>query len=856
MPEELIWAKKAKTRLWLLFNPELGVADRPSDLELVSLVRQATEEAKSYGFPPPFRLPKLTPWGEWPSSEQWQKASLLFTTSHASCSVTAKPWTPEWLCGSSTKDPFEDTHSVNVKQTPSARRDDPVETDPAVHGIFDNYRTYGLREAVRAALAQPAGTTLTINLPTGTGKTLVIVGAALAHPGTTVVVVPTTALAIDQDQRLQELIPPNRRNGTCAYNGEMSDDQKFDFKQRLTSGAMKIAFVSPEALVESLSPIVRGLARQGLLRAIAIDEAHIVEEWGTTFRSEFQLLAGLRKEVLREQIVNNVEPLRTLLLTGTLTQQSLLTMHTLFAENGKHEVIASMGTRPEISYWKDNSNSDTLHRRKHLLETLAHASKPCLVYVTRRTPDQNEDPSENATELCKFLQENGFSRTTFVDGSTNTEDKKRIIRDLSSHVNTIPTIDIVVANSAFGLGIDIEGLRTVIHMCVPETVQRFYQESGRVGRDGRFATHVWLPVDADWTLAERMNSKQLLKLKTAKSRWNAMHQSGQITENKVNTVDLDLSTKWRRTIEYGTTDANISWNQRTLTLMARAGMIDLEFIDPPTSIQYPDENDLRKERESYKLKVRVTINDLTDNGWVQFEKVRSAQISADKASIKALGSLGIDSCFNQSFANAFSIIDFPNGVLHSGPIISQIGCAGCPHCRKDNVNRFGYTPTRIQPSKMVANDSHPARTHLILYDPDNQDLAEYLKDNIPMLISAGYPNILLPKNSDLKDKLEIDLHDSWIWNLHKKSVRPDVFINFYTGLDLTLQRFPIRPTILLTSTEQSDTVNYILQSGLKNAPSLVLIASKKLLIENGRESILRKSHYDLHQLSNIDEMRI
>jgi hypothetical protein len=157
---------------------------------------------------------------------------------------------------------------------------------------------------------------------------------------------------------------------------------------------------------------------------------------------------------------------------------------------------------------------------------------------------------------------------------------------------------------------------------------------------------------------------------------------------------------------------------------------------------------------------------------------------------------------------------------------------------------------------MVANDRHFAKTHLVLYDPENQDLVEYLKDNIPTLISAGYPNIFLPKNSDLKDKFKIDSHDSWIWDLHKKSGRPDVFINFYTGLDLTVQVFPIRPTILLTSTEHSDTVNSILQSGLKNASSLVLIASKKVLIENGRESILQKSHYNLHQLANIDEMRI
>ena len=856
MTEELNWAKQTKTRLWQIFNPELGVAEKPSDLELLSLVRQATEEAKSYGFLPPFRLPKLTPWGEWPSSEQWQKASLLFTTSRASCSVTAKPWTPEWLCGSSTKDPFEDAHRVNEKQTPSARRDDPVETDPAVHGIFDEYRTHGLREAVRAALAQPAGTTLTINLPTGTGKTLVIVGAALAHSGTTVVVVPTTALAIDQDQRLQELIPPNRRNGTCAYNGEMSDDQKFDFKQRLASGEMKIAFVSPEALVTSLSSIVRGLAKQGLLRAIAIDEAHIVEEWGTTFRSEFQLLAGLRKEILREQIINNVELIRTLLLTGTLTQQSLLTMHTLFAENGKHEVIASMGTRPEISYWKDTSNSDALDRRKHLLETLAHASKPCLVYVTRRTPDLNRDPSENAAELCKFLQENGFTRTTFVDGSTNTEDKKRIIGDLSSHVNACPTIDIVVANSAFGLGIDIEGLRTVIHMCVPETVQRFYQEAGRVGRDGRYATHVWLPIEADWILARTMNSKRLLKLQTAKNRWQAMRITNQIGEGQANTIDLDLSAKWKSIIKYGKTDANISWNERTLTLMARAGMIDLGFISPPTDIQYPDENALHQAYESYKLKVRVRINDLTEDGWKEFENVRSRQIDADKRSIDALKDLGSKTCYNRTFADAFSISDFPVGVLHSGPVISQIGCAGCPHCRRENVRPFGYTPTRINSSKLAVDDHQVSRRHLVLYDPDNQDLAEYLKDNIPLLISAGFPNILLPKNSELRDKLQVDFPDSWIWNLHKRSSRVDVFNNFYSDNDLTAQVFPIRPTILLTSTEHTDIVNSILHFGFRSAPSLILIASKNILTEDGRESIVRKKHFDLHNFANIDEIRI
>lgn len=840
------WAEGSRFGLVLTMS-EL---QRPKDLELASLARQAIEEAKSFGFGPPLQLPKESPWGHWPEQKIWAQCNVNFTTLEFHCLVNSNPWVPPWL-GCTSLDPFSDSFKKNPENTPSARVDDKVISDPAVHRLFDCYRTYGQREAIRAALGQPEGTTLTINLPTGTGKTYAVIGPALAHKGVTVVVVPTTTLAIEQERRLQEILDGKSSQQKFAYHGTMTESEKQVFRQELSNGEKKIIFTSPEALMTGLSSTVRRLGGQGQLRALVIDEAHIIDEWGFGFRSEFQLLSGFRRAIIEEQRLKRIPLLRTMLLTGTLTNQSLKTIHALFGCYGDHEVIGSMGTRPEISYWKsDDSDSDL--RRIRLIETLSNAAKPCIVYVTRVSQDTQVDPTENVSNLSAFIKQQGFSRVAAIDGNTSYEDKKKVINGLSPPPNTSPELDIVVANSAFGLGIDIEGLRTVIHACVPETIERLYQEAGRAGRDGRYATHILLPVKNDWILAKSMAEKRILKKETARSRWEAMNRTKINLAN--NEFDLDLTAR-HRSFNFGATRRNMEWNQRTLTLMHLANLITLGFSDPPKEQDYETESELTIAYARYKTRVRVKINDLTEEGWNRFEEVRSYQRDSVRNSIKSIEEIenGLNQCINEKFADVFTINEFPEGIINSATIRSDVGCAGCPFCRRNGVAKRKYVPTRIPASQLLSSPADVKKIHLILFDPMNEDLSDYFSQYIPKLVAFGYLNILIPQDSSFWEYVN---PNSWLWDLDKHSGKPEVTINFCNGEDIFLEGLPARPTLVILWNEQTKTVEDLLAYGIANAICTIVIAPNTLLIEDGRDLITRKTHFDFHNFNDIDELRI
>lgn len=845
------WLKETGSRLAIMLENAGQVYKMPSDVEVACLVRQAIWEAKDRGFGPVFELPKVSPWGEWPSNDIFLGSNLMSVKIGDELRITPNEWLPSWLTSPDEGDPFHLAFAMNP-DVEKPRRDNPIPTDPAIREYFSTYRTPGQREAIRATLGQPEGTTLTINLPTGTGKTLATLAPALSYPGTTIVIVPTTALAIDQEKRLQDLLSTSSVNTErFAYHGGLSKEEKEEFKTSLASGFKKVVFTSPEALLDSLySQIVR-LSDNRQLRALVIDEAHIVDEWGTGFRSEFQLASGFRRWLIKRQSEMGHQLLRTILLTGTLTTSSLETLHTLFGEDGKHEVVASMGTRPEISYWKTES-TDSQERRHHLVETLKNAAMPCIVYVTRKTEDMNTNPTENVNDLKNYLVSEGFSRTAAIDGDSTTKEKEYVIAEMPHAVGSPPNVDITVANSAFGLGIDIEGLRTVIHVCVPETVERFYQEAGRAGRDGRYATHIWMPAEQDWRLAEEMATKRTLTRNTAESRWNSMYASRKDLDAGIYSLDIRAT---HGGIKNGDSDLNTAWNNRTITMMARARMLEIEMLEPPKIEEGATNEEISKLFDDFRKRVGVRSLDLTPSGWTKFESIRKRQMDADKLSVSGVKSLGNHQCMNSVFQKTFTIENFPLGVMATQSVRSQYACAGCPICREQNKIRRTYTPVGIPATLMLRTETAPYDRRVFLYDKKLDDLSAYILRLISRSQSFGYSQFIIDSSwndgvNEITSEVFKPRQENTVWT------RPDIFVEVQ-DLKTTFDAIVIygRPTLVLPSHNDSGTIAALLSNHKNLESSSIVVANDNLFLPELQRKTKEFDHLRVESDSDLEKIK-
>lgn len=614
----------------------------------------------------------------WPSPSKWRERGFEVADHGERLRISAKPQAldlegPAPAIESALAAP-RDLRSGQFRQVlPTRRRKySGVRADPFFADVFPRgargYRTAAQREAIRAALTAPPGASLVVSLPTGGGKSAVALVPSLIGSSNdlSLFIMPTTALALDQERAVRDYRPlRGMLRGPFAYHSGLDEDQKRGFRDRIRSGEQRILFTSPEAALRSLRGVLFSAAEAGRLRYLIVDEAHMISEWGDEFRPEFQHLAGLRWDLLR--LANQApvgEPFRTLLLSATLTRTSLETLQALFG--GEHfQVVASVSIRPEPSFFRGQFSSRE-ERLEQLPELIVRLPKPLVVYVTKK---------EDARHVRDHLEQTGFRRVGMVTGDTRAEERRRVI-DAWRRTGSGTRIDVVVANSAFGLGIDMGEIRTVIHACIPETFDRFYQEVGRGGRDGYACLSIFLPVESDQQTAEVLSRPTLIGITKGSNRWRHMLRNA--TPIGASRYRVDVRDVPSHLIDNA---KNRAWNLRTLALMSRAGLIRLRAEEPPRLGPEATEEEWKAARTEYRNTVIVELTEVdswSSEAWKeQFEKARESTYDYFRRSFARIGDLIQGQCPFEHARDTYAVRSLPLDRGGEVTVLPQGSCGGC-----------------------------------------------------------------------------------------------------------------------------------------------------------------------------------
>jgi ATP-dependent DNA helicase RecQ len=602
--------------------------------DLIGLLRHWLLVQSKSGARTWLQVPLLAPW---PTGDVWHAQGFEVAVLGAVAEVRPAYPRLEWL--GEQQDIFDDAFN-GVE----ARIHTWVAADPPLRSLLGKtaYTGPGQREAIRAQMHLPAETTLIANLPTGSGKSLLAqIPPLMESQGTlTLVIVPTVALAIDQGRRMTEVLKardPHWTERLLSFHSGLSVEQRTAIFIALRSGEQRILFTSPEAATGSLRSILIDCAHEGRISHVVIDEAHLVVTWGSGFRPAFQLLPAFINSLRHARNPVSPQAIRIALASATLTPHTVTSLQALFGGVNGSCVVSGIYLRSEPRYAMKaiTSRAEQISR---VLEAVLKSPRPFILYVTR---------PEEADEWTRLLTESGLGRIAAFTGETSPQKRQVLMSAWDANA-----LDGMVATSAFGLGVDKSDVRTIIHATFPESLDRFYQEVGRSGRDGKASASLLLYTEQDFEQAKEMSGPTLIGNELGYDRWESLLDDPcrPVTLDGYIWVDLDrlradLSIKGR---------SNRIWNLRTLNLMATAGLIEIIGLSsfPPGSDNSSEDTEYSDSQVTYAA-VRIRHSDHRDRA------VFEAQMNAARERLL----LATDKAFDLMARVATSQVEISNALV-------------------------------------------------------------------------------------------------------------------------------------------------------------------------------------------------
>lgn len=313
---------------------------------------------------------------------------------------------------------------------------------------FDNFK--GDQEAIITSILQKNDTF--VIMPTGGGKSICYQLPALMSEGTAIVISPLIALMKNQVDQLRAF------GGTDSIahflNSSLNKSEITRVKEDVTSGETKLLYVAPESLTKQENiDFLRGIS----ISFVAVDEAHCISEWGHDFRPEYRRI---------RQVIDNIgENIPIIALTATATPKVQQDIQKNLQMNNA-VLFKSSFNRPNLFY-------EVRAKRNVLKEIVKYAKlnsgKSGIVYCLSR---------KKVEEVAEALKLNGIKALPYhagLDPKTRAETQDNFLME---------EVDVIVATIAFGMGIDKPDVRYVIHHDIPKSMEGYYQETGRAGRDG------------------------------------------------------------------------------------------------------------------------------------------------------------------------------------------------------------------------------------------------------------------------------------------------------------------------------------------------------------------------------------
>ena len=288
-------------------------------------------------------------------------------------------------------------------------------------------------------------------MPTGGGKSICFQVPALMREGLCIVITPLISSMKDQVQQLKT----RGIKAEAVYSGMMREDI-VRVLDNAVFGAYKLLYISPERLSSEL--FLAKLERMRQVSMMVVDEAHCISQWGYDFRPSYLQIAKIR------HLLPASVPVLALTATATPKVIDDIQERLGFRETN----VFSMSFERKNLIYVVRETEDRAGELLHILEGVPHGS--AIVYTRTR---------QQTVDVARFLEENGITANNYHAGLTNAEKDYRQINWSKNRIR------VMVATNAFGMGIDKPNVRLVIHYNMPDSLEAYFQEAGRAGRDGK-----------------------------------------------------------------------------------------------------------------------------------------------------------------------------------------------------------------------------------------------------------------------------------------------------------------------------------------------------------------------------------